>query len=80
MSILAALWGRFAGYAVSAVMAVAAIFGMIWNIKRGAKDEMRAEIQAKTVERIQRARDAVDAIPADGDVRERLRDKGYLRD
>ena len=56
LSLFGGIWGKFATGVVAVISVIAAVFGVVWKIKSGAKDEMRAEIQEQTMERIQRTR------------------------
>lgn len=82
MTILAALWGRVAGLLVMVVTAIAALFGMRYSIRRGARKEMEHEIKEKTLERIKIAREVEDASArmSDDDINEWMRTHGYFRD
>ena len=81
LSLFGGIWGKFATGVVAVISVIAAVLGVVWKIKSGAKDEMRAEIQEQTLERIQRTRD----IEARGDlsrpdVLDKLREQGHLRE
>ena len=82
IQLLGGLWGRIAMLAVGVASIAATLLGIRWRIRKTAKEEMSSEIQERTLDRIKDAQDAADdarGIP-DGDIRNKLRDKGYLRD
>ena len=80
-SILAMLWGRTAAIIVGAVGLIAALFGIRYNIRKGAKDEVRAQMQEETMERIRRTRDIEGRGDLDCDsVLDKLREQGHLRE
>ena len=81
LSLFGGVWAKIATGVVAVVSVIATILGVVWRIKSGAKDEMRAEIQEQTLERIQRTRD----IEGRGDlsrpdVLDKLREQGHLRE
>ena len=82
MNILAMLWGRTAGIVVGAVSLLAMLLGIRHSIRKGAKNEMSAEIQERTIERIETA-DRIDRELAGADrddIIDKLRDQGHIRD
>jgi hypothetical protein len=81
MNILAMLWGRTAGIIVGAIGLVAALFRIRYSIRKGAKDEMSAEIQKRTIEQIETARRIEVEPDLDRDsVLDKLREHGHLRE
>ena len=53
MNILAMLWGKTAAIVVGAVSLLIALLGIRHKIRKGAKNEMSAEIKERTLERIE---------------------------
>jgi hypothetical protein len=81
MNILAMLWGRTAGIIVGAIGLVAALLRIRYSIRKGAKDEMSAEIQKRTIEQIATARRIEGGPDRDRDgVLDELRKQGHLRE
>lgn len=81
LSLFGGIWGKFATGVVAVISVIAAVLGVVWKIKSGAKDEMRAEIQEQTLERIQRTRDIEDRGDLSRpDVLNELREQGNLRE
>lgn len=81
MNILAMLWGRTAGIIVGAIGLVAALLRIRYGIRKGAKDEMSAEIQKRTIEQIETARRIETDPDLDRDsVLDKLREQGHLRE
>lgn len=82
MNFLAMLWGKTTAIVVGAVGLLVALLGIRHSIRKGAKDEMSAEIKERALEQIQRGekieRD-FDGM-SDDDVITKLRDQGYIRD
>ena len=82
MNILAMLWGKTTGVIVGAIAILGALAGIRRTIRKGAKDEMSAEIRERTLEQIARAEEAereIDDMSHD-DILEQLRDQGHVRD
>jgi len=82
MNILGMLWGKTAGIVVGAVSLLVALLGVRHSIRKGAKDEMSAEIQERTIEQIAKGDEIdreIDGL-SDGDVIARMRERGEVRD
>ena len=82
MNILGMLWGKTAGIVVGAVSLLVALLGIRHSIRKGAKDEMSAEIQERTIEQIAKGDEIdkeIDGL-SDGDVIARMRERGEVRD
>jgi hypothetical protein len=81
LGLLGGLWGKVATAIVGIASLIAAMFGWRYSIRKSQRMEIETQQQAKTLERL-RIKDEVERNLANvgGDVRERLRDKGYLRD
>ena len=82
MNILAMLWGKTAAIVVGAVSLLIALLGIRHKIRKGAKNEMSAEIKERTLERIETV-NRIERELADSDrdsILDRLREQGHLRD
>ena len=82
MNILAMLWGKTAAIVVGAVSLLIALLGIRHKIRKGAKNEMSAEIKERTLERIETV-NRIERDLADSDrdsILDRLREQGHLRD
>ena len=82
MNILGMLWGKTAAIVVGAVSVLVALLGIRHGIRKGAKDEMSAEIQERTIEQIAKGDEIdreIDGL-SDGDVIARMRERGEVRD
>ena len=82
LGMLGGLWGRFATIIVGAVSLLTALLGLRYKIRKGAQQEMRAEIQERTIERIKVAQEVdadVDGM-SDDTILDKLRDNGWVRD
>ena len=81
LGLLGGLWGKVATAIVGIASLIAAMLGWRYSIRKSQRMEIETQQQAKTLERL-RIKDEVERNLANvgGDVRERLRDKGYLRD
>jgi hypothetical protein len=78
---LGGIWGRIVMALVILSGFIASLFALRWRIRRKAQEDMSVEIQERTLERLEDAKDAVDDFRSDGrDIRDKLRDQGYLRD
>ncbi|MBT8147757.1 MAG: hypothetical protein KJN90_12950 [Gammaproteobacteria bacterium] len=82
MNILAMIWGKTATVIVGLVGILAALAGIRHSIRKGKESEMRAEIQKRTLDRIEAADKAErDIAGADRtDIIDKLRDQGHIRD
>ena len=82
MSFLYSLWGKTVTTVVAGVSLVAMLLGLRYKIQKGARDAMSADIQRRTLERVERKQkiEADAAGLSDDDVLDRLRDKGLIRD
>lgn len=81
ISLFGGIWGKVATIVVGAVGLLTAFLGMRYKIRKTAKEEMRTEIQERTLEQIREAEKVsqdVDAMP-DGDILDKLRDNGWVR-
>ena len=81
LGLFGGIWGKFATGAVAVISVIAAVLGVVWKIKSGAKDELRAKINEQTMEKVETAR----RIEADSDldrdsVLDKLREQGHLRE
>jgi len=79
---LSILWGKTAAIAVGAVSLLIALLGIRHKIRKGAKNEMSAEIKERTLERIETV-NRIERDLADSDrdsILDRLREQGHLRD
>lgn len=73
-------WSRLVGLIVGAIGVVVAIFGWRLSIQKGARQKVEAEMQRRTLERIEHAKRVQSDLPSDGDaIRDRMRDEGWLR-
>ena len=82
MNILVMLWGKTAAIVVGAVSLLIALLGIRHKIRKGAKNEMSAEIKERTLERIEIA-DRINRELAGADrddILDKLREQGHLRD
>jgi len=82
LRLLGGLWGKFATLIVGAVALLAAVLRIRYKVRKGAQEEMRAEIQERTLERIKTSQEVdadVDDM-SDGDILDKLRDNGWIRD
>jgi uncharacterized protein (DUF58 family) len=80
-AIFGGIWGRLAMIVVSVSSLAALLFSIRWRIRKNARQELSNEIQQRTLDRIEDAKDAVNEFRSDGrDIRDKLRDQGYLRD
>ena len=82
MTFLGGIWGKFATVIVGAVAVLSMLLRVRYKIRKGAKDEMRAEIQERTIERIREADEAdrsIDGLDRDSII-DRLREQGHLRE
>jgi len=82
MNIFGMLWGKTAAIAVGAVSLLVVLLGIRHSIRKGAKDEMSAEIQERTIEQIAKGDEIdkeIDGL-SDGDVIARMRERGEVRD
>lgn len=82
MNFLAMLWGKTTAIIVGAVGLLVALLGIRHSIRKGAKEEMSAEIKERALEQIQRGEEIernFDGM-SDDDVLTKLRDQGYIRD
>lgn len=82
MNIIAMLWGKTTGLIVGAIAIIAALAGIRYQIRKGARDEMSAEIKDRTIEQIARNEEIdadIDGM-SDGDVIASMRKQGYVRD
>jgi uncharacterized iron-regulated membrane protein len=81
MVFLGGIWGRIVMVLVVLSGIAASLFAIRWRIRRKAQEDMSDEIQKRTLERLENAKCAVDEFRSDGrDIRDKLRDQGYLRD
>ena len=82
MNFLAMLWGKTTAIVVGAVGLLVALLGIRHSIRKGAKDEMSAEIKERALEQIQRGEKIERGFDgmSDDDVITKLRDQGYIRD
>lgn len=80
-SLLMGIWGRFAGYLAMAAAVAAALFGVRYRIRKGAREDMENTMRERTIERIQQADGIEQRVDqaSDDDIREKLRDNGWLR-
>lgn len=82
LALISGGWSKLAGWVAAAAGIAVAVLAFTFKIKRGARNEMRAEIQQRTLERIEQAQ-RIDAADADLDrdsVIDRLREQGHLRE
>lgn len=82
LSLISGAWARVIALVVGLAAILAAVLSVRASIRRDGKRELSESIQRRTLERIEearRAQDEADRVP-DADIRERLRDMGYLRD
>ena len=82
MNILAMLWSKTAGTLVMVASLLAALLGVRYSIRKGAKEEMSNEIKERTLERVNTANEVsrdVDGLSDDA-ILDKLRDNGWLRD
>ena len=79
---LGGIWSKFVALIIGAIGLVVGLYGLRYRIRAGARADLEAEMRARTLERLQHARDIEDvgAGMSDGDVFDRLRDKGLIRD
>ena len=82
MNFLAMIWGKTTAIVVGAVGLLVALLGIRHSIRKGAKDEMAAEIKERALEQIQRGEEIERKFDgmSDDDVLTKLRDQGYIRD
>ena len=80
-TLLGGIWGKIATALVGLAGIFAALFGWSLNIKKSTRLKIQAEQQQKTLERL-KIKDEIERNidNAPGDVKQRLRDKGYIRD
>ena len=78
---LAMIWGKFATTIIAIAGLVATLFGWRWSIRKGAKEELRNEIQQRTIEQMREANDVSDEVDSmDNDtIIDKLRENGWLK-
>lgn len=82
LSLLGGVWGRVIATVVGLVSVFAALAGVRYKIRKGARDEMASKMRERTVERLRQAKDVEDDMGRldDAGVAEWLSDHGYFRD
>ena len=82
MNILGMLWGKTAGIVVGVVSLLVALLGVRHSIRKGAKNEMSAQIKERALEQIEKG-EAIErsyAGMSTDDIIARMREKGLVRD
>lgn len=81
LGLLGGIWGKIATAVVGLAGIFAAMLGWRHGIKKSTRLKIQSEQQRNTLERL-KIKDEIERNldSASGDVRQRLRDKGYIRD